>query len=73
MTRAERRAARRIIETSSTFEQGAIAALEGFRLELLADRGRIENEVEPAFDVIVDLLQRVVAELRASSLLDVVK
>jgi hypothetical protein len=46
------------------FEQGAIAALEGFREELLSARGRIENEDEPVFDVIVDLLDRVTTTMK---------
>jgi hypothetical protein len=45
------------------FVAGAKAALEGFRAELLKDRGRIENEEEPVFDVIVDLLDRTIAAL----------
>jgi hypothetical protein len=39
---------------------GAVTALEAFKAQLLRDRGRIENEDEPVFDVIVDLLDRCV-------------
>jgi len=42
-----------------SFIDGGVAALEGFRAEILKDRGRIENEDEPVFDVILDLLDRV--------------
>jgi hypothetical protein len=47
------------------FVSGSLAALEGFRDELLRARGHIENEDEPAFDVIVDLLERTIAVLRS--------
>ena len=47
------------------FLAGSLAALEGFHDELLVARGRIENEAEPVFDVIVDLLQRTIAALES--------
>lgn len=46
-----------------TNEYGA-AALAAFREQIIVDRGRIENADEPVFDVIVGLLDRVIAELR---------
>jgi len=48
---------------ASFFDVGA-EALEIFRDELVKDRSRIENEDEPAFDVIIDLLDRCIAETR---------
>jgi hypothetical protein len=42
---------------------GAVAALDGFRAELLSNRDNIENDGEPVFDVIMDLLDRTLAVL----------
>ena len=39
-----------------SFVLGGIAALEGFLTEIVNHRGRIENQEEPVFDVIVGLL-----------------
>ena len=50
--------------THAEFQYAGLAALEAFKEQLLTDRGRIENEDEPVFDVIVDLLERVTAVLR---------
>lgn len=49
------------------FVAGSVAALEAFRSELLRNRGHIENEVEPAFDVIVELLDLTLAGVRAAA------
>ena len=46
------------------FWLGSVAGLEEFRAQLVADRGRIENELEPAVDVILDLLDRCIDKLR---------
>jgi hypothetical protein len=53
---------------SALYTRGSIDALEAFREELLAHRGRIENELEPPLDVVLDLLDRVVAVLRERAL-----
>jgi len=47
-----------------SFQAGGVAALEAFKEELLKERGHVENETEPVFDVIVDLLERVTEGLR---------
>jgi hypothetical protein len=49
---------------SDEFLAGSLAALESFKAELLLARDRIENEDEPVFDVIVDLLERTARTLR---------
>jgi hypothetical protein len=46
------------------FVAGSVTALESFLAEMVADRGRIENEDEPVFEVIADLLQRTITVLR---------
>ena len=49
---------------NSDFLAGSQASLEAFLAELRANRGHIENEDEPVFDVIVHLLERTIAGLQ---------
>ena len=48
---------------TSDFLAGSLAALQSFRAELLEARERVENDPEPTFDVIVDLLDRTISAL----------
>jgi hypothetical protein len=49
--------------TDAYYQAGALAALESFRDELVRDRGHIENELEPPVDVVLDLLNRIIAAI----------
>ena len=53
----------RLFMDDERYVAGAVAALDGFRAGLLSDRDNIENDGEPVFDVIMDLLDRTLAVL----------
>ena len=52
----------RVFISDERFVQGAESALDAFRAELISHRDNIESCDEPVFDVIIALLDRVLAE-----------
>jgi hypothetical protein len=55
-----------LVMLSGNFHAGAVTGLQAFREQIVEDRGRIENELEPPVDVILELLDRCIAELEAA-------
>ena len=54
----------KVMTEQEAFDRGGIAALEVLRGVLVEDRGRIENDAEPVFDVIVSLMDSLLTGLR---------
>lgn len=54
----------RDFETDRPFVLGSLAGLETFRELLVEHRGRVENELEAPVDVVLELLDLTIAQLR---------